>query len=102
MTVTLDYRTPEHVDVVRARLTWEMVQAEADYHASVATYINAAITSATAPAIWAAEAAESLREAAIVNDVATARWAAIRSQLAQLPPHKRLGINHNNNETRIS
>lgn len=86
MTVTLDYRTAEHIGVVRARTQLELVQAEAEYNASVKGYINAAIASAVAPAMWAAEAAEALREAAIVNDVATARWTALRSKLAQLPP----------------
>lgn len=86
MTVTLDYRTPEHIGAVRARLQLELVQAEADYKTSVKGYINAAIANAVAPALWAAEAAEALREAAIVNDVATARWTALRSRLAQLPP----------------
>lgn len=98
MTVTLDYRTDQHLAVTRARLTLEMVQAEAEYRASVTAYINAAITDAVMrSSAWAAETAEALREAAIVNDVAMARWNALRSQLAQLPP-KRLGINHNNTD----
>lgn len=75
----------ENLRLVRTRLQVAAVQAEADYNASVKRYINAAIAHAVAPALWAPEAAEALRQAAIVNDVAVARWTAIRSRLAQLP-----------------
>lgn len=85
MTVTRDYRTDEHLSVVRARLQVQLVQAEADYNASVKRYINAAVAWATAPALWAAEAAEGLRQAGALNAAATARWTAARSRLAQLP-----------------
>lgn len=89
MITALDYRTDDHIRLERTRLQIEVVRAEADYNSSVSAYITAAIADAVAPRVWAPEAAESLREAAIVNDVATARWAALRSQLAQLPPSGR-------------
>lgn len=75
----------ENLRLVRTRLQLAAVQAEADYNTSVKRFINAAIAHAVAPALWAPEAAEALRQAAAANAAAVARWAAIRSRLAQLP-----------------
>lgn len=86
MSVSLDFRTPEHIERQREHLERAALEAEAEYDRTYQEFVSAAIADAVRPAMWAAESQTALEFARAANATATEAWRKIRSRLAQLPP----------------